>query len=114
MERENKTKGPSEKRLKRLAQIRADMYDMIVNTPSGRRRLTDLCDNIGIKARVAYWNYVERKALKLNEFETVEKIHDRGLIFNDGFEIRHVDPKVFAYFKGVEIVKKRERVIRSI
>ena len=106
---ENKTKGPSEAAIKKRAQVRAMMYDLIVNTYTGRKRLTDLVDNVGVKARVVYWNSVQVKKPGLQDWQTVKKVHDHGLVFNDGFEIRHVETKIFNYFKGVEKIEIRER-----
>jgi hypothetical protein len=89
--------------------VRALMYDMIVNTPTGRKRLTDLVDNVGVKSRVVYWNYVQRKKPGLQEWDTIKWVHDRGIIFNDGFQIRHVEPKVYNYLKGIPKTEIRER-----
>lgn len=106
---EKRTKGPSEKALRKAEATRKAMYDMIVNTLTGRKRLTDLVDNVGVKTRVKYWNYVEKKNLATNTYKSVQKTHDYGLIFNDGFEIRHIEAKVFNYFKGITIEMRRER-----
>lgn len=106
---EKKVRGPSEKAIKKAEATRKAMYDMIVNTFNGRKRLTDLVDNVGVKARVKYWNYVEVKDLGINTYKSIPKTHDYGLIFNDGFEIRHIEPKVFTYLKGVPIELRQER-----
>ena len=106
---EKRSKGPSEKALRKAEATRKAMYDMIVNTFSGRKRLTDLADNVGVKTRVKYWNYVEKKDSATNTYKSVQKTHDYGLIFNDGFEIRHIEAKVFNYFKGITIEMRRER-----
>lgn len=106
---EKKTKAPSEKAIRKAEATRKAMYDMIVNTFSGRKRLTDLVDNVGVKTRVKYWNYVEKKDQATNTYKPVPKTHDYGLIFNDGFEIRHIEPRVFNYFKGIAIEMRRER-----
>jgi hypothetical protein len=106
---EKKIKAPSEKAIKKAEATRKAMYDMIVNTLSGRKRLIDLVDNVGVKTRVKYWNYVEKKDPKTHTYKAVVKVHDHGLIFNDGFEIRHIEVKVFGYLKGVPIEMRRER-----
>jgi len=106
---EKKTPTPSPKAIKKAEATRKAMFDMIVNTFNGRKRLTDLVDNVGVKTRVKYWNYVERKNPKTNTFVAAPKVHDYGLIFNDGFEIRHIESKVFTYFKGVPIELRQER-----
>jgi hypothetical protein len=106
---ENKTKTPSEAAVKKRAIVRALMYDMIVNTPTGRKRLTDLVDNVGVRSRVVYWNNVQVKRAGIQDWQTVKKVHDHGLVFNNGFEIRHVETKIFNYFKGVEKIEIRER-----
>lgn len=107
---EKKEKGPSEHALLKAAKTRALMYDMIVNTPTGRKRLTELVDNVGVKARILYWNSVEVKRPGIQDWQVVKKPHDHGLIFNDGFEIRHVDACVYNYFKKVEKIERRERL----
>jgi hypothetical protein len=106
---EKKTKAPSEKAVRKAEATRKAMYDMIINTFSGRKRLTDLVDNVGVKTRVKYWNYIEKKDPGTNSYRPVPKTHDYGLIFNDGFEIRHIESKVFTYFKGVPIEHRKER-----
>lgn len=106
---ETKVPTPSAKAIKKAEATRKAMYDMIVNTFSGRKRLTDLVDNVGVKTRVKYWNYVEKKDPKLQTCSMVPQTHDYGLIFNDGFEIRHIEAKVFAYLKGVPVEMRRDR-----
>jgi hypothetical protein len=106
---EKKAPTPSAKAIKKTEATRKAMYGMIINTFNGRKTLTDLIDNVGVKTRVKYWNYVERKDLGTNTYKVVPKTHDYGLIFNDGFEIRHIEAKVFAYLKGVTIERRRER-----
>ena len=106
---EKKTPAPSAKAIKKAEATRKAMYDMIVNTFSGRKRLTDLVDNVGVKSRVKYWNYIEKKDPATNTYRPVPKTHDYGLIFNDGFEIRHIESKVFTYLKGIPIELRQER-----
>jgi hypothetical protein len=101
-----------------------------INTPypPGKDNLFNLCDKVGIKQRIAYFNMVEKpvttKARKAKlaltkdvippKTEIRKVVHHYGLIFNNGFEIRNVDKKVFDLYKDVEVKEVRERIYKDI
>jgi len=70
--------------------------------------LLDLCEKIGIKTRVQYFNMIERPVNSL--FEVRKIVHDYGLIFNNGIEITHVKKEVFKLYPDIEIKEIRKRI----
>jgi hypothetical protein len=94
--------------------LKEEMSKTFITTINGKVNLLDLCETIGIKDRVAYFNLIERKVESKsrtmnNDYEVVKLIHDRGLIFNNGLEIRKVDKNIFNLYPSVDIIERRER-----
>lgn len=110
MTREEKEKAKAAK----IAAKKEPMKDIIVNTLSGKSSLYDLCEVVGVKERTLYFNIIEKKAPKevrsiCNPFVVVKDVFDRGFVFNDGFEIRHVDSKFWnLYTEAVREVRERK------
>lgn len=89
--------------------LRAKMRKQTIETFKGKTNLRELVETVGVRTRVEYWNDIEITTKSVNATFRIERhIHDYGLIFNDGFEIRHVDKTFFNYF-DCPIICKRER-----
>lgn len=95
--------------------LKEDMKNTRINTLDGKVTLLYLCEEIGVKMRIKYFNMIKEQVKKAdrtinNSFEVVKKVHDYGLVFNNGFEIRSVDKRVFCLYPNVETkeIKKRE------
>lgn len=104
------------KKEERISKIKEEMRSIYVNTLTGKSSLFDLCEKIGVKERVRYFNFIERKAPKkewsIDKPFVVKKItFDYGFRFNDGFEIRHVSRRI-ANVYDAPIVEVRERLIK--
>lgn len=83
--KELKAEKEEQKRLK----LEAEMQKTYINTINGKKCLFDLVTSIGVKHKVAYWNYIEVPVKKeertMNNLTEIRpKTHDYGLIFNDG------------------------------
>jgi flagellar basal body-associated protein FliL len=100
----------------KIAKKKEPMKDIIVNTLSGKSGLYDLCEVVGVKERVLYYNMIEKKAPKKirtiqNPFVVVKDVFDKGFVFKDGFEIRHVDSKFWSlYNENIREVRERKPV----
>jgi hypothetical protein len=86
----------------KIAKKKEPMKDIIVNTLSGKSSLYD--------------NMIEKKAPKKirtiqNPFVVVKDVFDKGFVFKDGFEIRHVDSKFWSlYNENIREVRERKPV----
>jgi hypothetical protein len=88
-----------------------EMKLILVNTLTGKMSLSDLCFKVGISKRVQYFNMVEKRSKSIEApFRVVKVVHDLGFIFNDGFEIRHVNSKHFNFFPSIDVLERRERI----
>ena len=72
-----------------------------------------LISQVGVKYKVEYVCNIEKKAPKKDRtcnvmFIVKCEVHDLGLVFNNGLEIRHVDKDVFKYCSG-EVIRKNDR-----
>ena len=85
-------------RLKQL-ELKPKMNRIMINTLDGKQTLLHLSETVGVRNRVRYFNNTE----------SGKKVFDRGLIFNDGFEIRGVDASCVNY-TNAPIIEKRERI----
>ena len=99
---------------KRAEELKEQMKTMRVMIPEwGWSDMFDLCENVGIKNRVAYWNEEEKALPKSkrsikNITEVREVIHEYGLIFNNGLELRNIDQKIWSLYSA-EVIRRRER-----
>ena len=91
-----------------------ELKTTVVQTLKGRTTLAELFDNPGVKNRIEYYNSLQVKTpLKLRtgtkDYMMLKDItHGYGLIFNDGFELKHISKNVFNNCLA-EIIKIRER-----
>ena len=99
VKRELKAKNRAEKLRIKRAKLAIEMKGVTIITLVGSSSLISLIETVGVKNRVRYYNNVA----------TGKKIHDNGLVFGDGFEIRGVS-KRFADYSDAEIIEKRERI----
>lgn len=104
-----------EKRAAKLKAIKDKMATILINTLSGKRTLYHLCYNIGVEKKKSYYDMIEMPAPKeirtINNPTVISKVvHDYGLVFADGFEIRHVDKRYWQLFdvENIEVHSRKE------
>ena len=95
-------------RLKRIEEMRK----IWIHCPDRNRSLWELSETEKVVARVEYVANVGRATGSCDNQGWIveEKRIDTGLIFGNGLEVKGIEEKFFNYFKGVEIVKKSERI----
>jgi hypothetical protein len=98
----------------KILNMKEEMSKTVVATVNGKFNLLDLCETIGIKDRITYFNFIERKVENKsrtmnNDYEVIKFIHDRGFIFKNGLEIRKVDKNIFNLYPSIDIIERRER-----
>jgi len=108
LEKKKTTKQADRARIKE-EKLLLKMEYTTVETLTGKTNLRFLVEHIGVRARVEYWNNVEivQKSTQ-STFRIDRLVHDYGLIFNNGFEIRHVAKEFFSYIQ-CQVITKRER-----
>lgn len=94
--------------------LKEEMAKKFVKIPDGQISLLDLCEKVGIKNRITYFNFIEMRVEGKsrtinNDYKIVKTVHDRGFIFNNGIEIRKVDKNIFNLYPSIDIVERRER-----
>ncbi len=102
------------KKQQKKQDLLASMKLMLINCIECRKSMHHLCEEIGIKKRIEYFNMVEKLKPKgqrsvKNPFHTVRVVHNRGIIFNDGFEIKNVESKIFKLYSDADLIERRER-----
>lgn len=105
-----KKKTKEDKRIEILEAQKAVM----VNTFDGKESLYHLCEEIGIKERVEYFNMIEKLKPKkirtlLEPTHVIRVVSDRGFVFNNGFEIKGVEAKVFNLYPDIKLKEIRKR-----
>jgi hypothetical protein len=87
------------------------MKEVFVNTLEGKSTLYDLCEFVGVKKKIKYFNHVEKRTKDIkNPFKVITKVFDYGFVFNDGFQIRHVS-KGYWNLYPVDVEEIRERIL---
>ena len=90
------------------------MKSTVICTGEGRTTLYNLCKVIGVTGRKSYYNDVEKllpMSLRtmFNKFHIVKHTHDFGLVFKNGFEIRHIDKKIWKLYEDIKNEEIKER-----
>jgi len=100
-----KLKKQTESAIQKEKSFKNKMECTFIETLNGRRRFSELAD-IGCAKRIQYFNMVNKPDKKHPQPDYIQKvIHDLGLVFSDGAEIRHVESVFFNYFNGTEITE---------
>lgn len=91
------------------------MDKMIVFTPDNSYSMLYLCDTIGIKSRILYYNMIERPVPKsyktINNMTEIRKVvHNYGLLFKNDLLIKHVDKSIFILYSEAPITEIKERI----
>ena len=94
-----------------MNEVENEMARTWLHLPARTRSMLEMVMMVGIAKRVRYSNLQERKVKGGGgTMEVVNIVHDYGLIFNDGTEIKHVSKDIYKYFKNHEVIDKRERI----
>lgn len=85
----------------------------MINTFDGKFSLFDLCERIGVRERVEYYNMIEKlgkAGTRPTRLPPPEKVvHTYGIILNDGFEVKRIEKSVYNLFKNKPLKEVRER-----
>ena len=89
-----------------------EMKRIWIHYPVRNRSLWELSETEKVTQRVEYLAEIGKATGSCDNggWKIETKRTDTGLIFGNGMEIRGVEEKHFNFFKGVEIIQKKERV----
>jgi hypothetical protein len=98
----------------KIIALKEEMRKTFITIPDGRISLLDLCEKVGIKNRITYFNFIEKRVESKsrtinNDYKVVKTVHDRGFVFNNGIEIRKVDNNIFNLYPSIDIIERKER-----
>lgn len=104
---------PTLTRAERIRLIRInEMRKIWIHCPDRNRSLWELSETEKVIAKVEYIANVGRATGSCDDGGWIieEKRIDVGLIFGNGLEVKGIEEKFFNYFKGIDIIKRYERI----
>ena len=102
MRPEQRKMSMPERRIDEMKRIR-------VHLPDKSYSLWELAETRGVAKRIEYFAIIGRPTHQIaNPWIEERIVHDWGLIFGDGTELRGVDVRHYNFFKDAEKIEKRE------
>lgn len=102
MRPEQRKMSMPERRIDEMKRIR-------IHLPDRSQSLWELAETKGVSQRVEYFNIIGRPTHQVAVPWVEERIvHDWGLVFGDGTELRGIDIRHYNFFKNAEKIEKRE------
>lgn len=102
MRPEQRKMTPTERRIDEMRRIRVHLTDKSYS-------LWELVENRGVVQRIEYFAIVGRPTHQIaNPWIEERIVHDWGLVFGDGTELRGIDVRHYNFFKNADKIEKRE------
>ena len=79
-----------------------------IHLPDGVYSMNEVIEKFGIKNKIIYFNYVEKKTKYSIYSSVVEKTIDKGLLLKNEIVIKHIENKVWKQII-TGVIKIRER-----